>query len=260
MPARRRRQLRAWALGLIPVVVLLAVAGVRLVQARTSDRDAEPGPVLLVAGYGGPTSALEGLGDRLRAGGRRTVLVPVVGDNTGDLYAQARSLDAAARRELAGGAPSVDVVGYSAGGVVARIWAARFGGADVARRIVTLGSPHHGTDVAQLAAGALGGGCPVACRQLAPGGDVLRDLPETPSGPRWTSVWSATDEIVSPPSSSRLRGAVDVELQAVCPGVRVGHGSLPTDPLPATIAVRALTGAGLTAAPPPSDCATLRGS
>jgi triacylglycerol lipase len=152
----------------------------------------------------------------------------------------------------------VDVVGYSAGGVVTRVWVARFGGADVARRIVTLGSPHHGTDVAQLAAGAFGSACPLACRQLAPSGEVLRDLPDAPAGPRWTSVWSTTDEVVSPPASARLAGAVDVPLQSVCPGVRVPHGALPTDPVALAVVLRALSGTGLASAPPAAECGALR--
>ncbi|MBW3609709.1 MAG: hypothetical protein KY463_15490, partial [Actinobacteria bacterium] len=71
------------------------------------------------------------------------VVVRLPGDATGDLRASAELLCAAADAALASGAPSVDVIGYSAGGVVARLWV----GArpqDV-RRVVTLGSPHHGT-------------------------------------------------------------------------------------------------------------------
>ena len=75
---------------------------------------------------------------------------PVVA--TGDLDAQAEVLGAAARTALARAhATSVDVIGYSAGGVVARLWVRDHGGKSLARRVITLGSPHHGTDVASLA-------------------------------------------------------------------------------------------------------------
>ena len=238
--------------------VVLAVVLVRDRQTSPVVDPKRPGTVLLVAGYGGSTRSLDRLAERLRASGRTVQIVPPVGDNTGDLREQAKVLDRSARREIDAGAASVDVVGYSAGGVVVRIWAAELGGADLTRRVVTLGSPHHGTDVAALAAGLLAGSCPTACRQLAPGSDVLSSLPEAPSGPQWTSIWTTDDDLVTPPTSASLRGAVDVELQQVCADARVEHGGLPTDPLTIGLVERALTGAGLSARPPARECAALR--
>ena len=263
MTTRRRRRIRAWALGLLPLLALalLAVAlrerGSSAGAQASSDR---PGPVLLVAGYGGSTGALERLAQQLRGSGRTVVVVPPVGDNTGDLRAQAQALDRAVRAQLAAGAPSVDLVGYSAGGVVVRLWAADLDGAAVARRVVTLGSPHHGTDVAGLAAGLLAGACPTACRQLAPGSEVLAGLPEAVPGPRWTSIWTADDQTVTPPVSARLEGAVDIELQQVCPDERVSHAGLPTDPLAVALVRLALDGPAPAAAPTPDRCAALRAS
>jgi triacylglycerol lipase len=251
---------------LLPLVVLVLVVTVVLIRNRLDDRDGRaqvrqdrPGPVLLVAGYGGSTSSLETLAGALRGTGRTVQIVPPDGDNTGDLRAQARLLQRSARAAIDSGVPSVDVIGYSAGGVVVRIWAAELGGAAVARRVVTLGSPHHGTDVAGLAAGLLAGACTTACRQLAPGGDVLAGLPEAPAGPAWTSIWTADDELVQPPSSASLRGAVNIELQQVCADSTVKHGALPRDSLAIGLVERALAGPVPAAAgPPASDCADLR--
>src|SRR3954447_25372848 len=262
---RRRLVVAAAAL------LLVLVAGVVAVRALIGSAEAaqpapsatarqEPGPVLLLPGYGGSTASLERLAVKLRsATGRDVRVVRAVGNGTGDLTAQARALETTVRGLLTAGAPSVDVVGYSAGGVVARIWADRFGGAAQARRIVTLGSPHHGTEVANLAAQLAPDQCPTACRQLAPDSDLLRGLPVGAiPGPRWVSVWTAQDDVVTPPSSGRLEGAVDVELQAVCRDDRVNHGGLPDDPLVAGIVVRAIAPTPLSAAPPPTQCATLR--
>jgi triacylglycerol esterase/lipase EstA (alpha/beta hydrolase family) len=250
------RRWRRWGIGLVPLlVVVVAVVVVRQRNGHDDVPQDRPGTVLLVAGYGGSTAALETLRQRLRDAGRTVEIVPPVGDNTGDLGAQAAQLDRAAERAVAAGAPSVDVVGYSAGGVVARIWVADHGGAARARRVVTLGSPHHGTQVAALGAGL--GGCPAACRALVPGSDVLRGLPEAPDGPRWTSIWTADDETVVPPSSARLSGGVTIELQQVCPGARVGHGDLPRDLLTANLVKLALDGEPLGSAPGPGDCARL---
>ncbi len=260
------RRLRVWALGLLPLLVLiLVVAGIaihnragRSTPAGTDVAQNRPGTVLLVAGYGGSTASLSELSRALTAAGRTVRIVPPVGDNTGPLRDQAEALDRTARAAIAAGAPSVDVVGYSAGGVVTRIWAAELGGADLARRVVTLGSPQHGTDVAGLAAGLLPGACPTACQQLAPSSAVLAGLPETPAGPGWTSVYTAYDDLVTPPNSAALRGAVNIELQSVCADDRVKHSALPKDPLAVGLVLLALDGPARSAPPSADSCSSLR--
>ena len=196
---------------------------------------------------------------RLAAEGRDATVVDVPGDGTGDLGAAADMLGEAADAALERtGAGSVDVVGYSAGGVVARLWAAD-GGAAVARRIVTLGSPHHGTTLADLAGELAAGRCPDACRQLATGSPLLAGLnagDETPEGPAWISIWTAQDQTVTPPESARLDGALELPVQSVCADAQVGHGELPRDPLVQAMVLEQL-GSGAPAALGPDDCARL---
>jgi triacylglycerol lipase len=242
----------------VVVVVLAVTRGDGATPGDTAVQD-EPGPVLLVPGYGGGTGGLEQLARLLRSTGRQATIVALPGDGTGDLDAQAEALGKAADADLAAGAPSVDVVGYSAGGIVARIWARNDGGAVSARRIVTLGSPHHGTDLAAAAGLLVPGECPLACRQLVPGSDVITDLnagDETPDGPVWVSIWTTQDQVVVPPSTARLVGAHDVAVQQICPGRAVGHGQLPTDAVVDGIVLRALAAAPFVT-PTHADCAAL---
>jgi triacylglycerol esterase/lipase EstA (alpha/beta hydrolase family) len=258
---------RATLIALVAAVALAAGVVVAVVVARGSGgtasaraRQDQPGPVLLVPGYGGLLSSLDDLTARLRAAGRDAEAVPMPGDGTGDLTEQARVLNTAVQARLAAGAPSVDLVGYSAGGVVVRLWAKRYDGAAHARRIVTLGSPHHGAGVASLAQAFVPGLCPVACQQLAPGSALLRQLnagDETPAGPQWLSVWTSQDETVTPPDSAVLAGAVDVRLQSVCADEVVQHSQLPRDPLVLGL-VAAAVGTRPITAPAPGQCAQLR--
>ena len=252
----------------VSVVALCAVLGVVLAAGLVVSRDGaaapvaqdRPGPVLLVPGYGGSTAALEVLAGRLREAGRTAVVVRLPGGGTGDLREAAQVVGEAAESAVAAGAPSVDVVGYSAGGVTARWWVAQEGGDAVVRRVVTLGTPHHGTQLAALGAGLGLPGCPVACRQLAPGSDLLRTLngsDETPDGPAWTSVWTDQDEVVTPPDSARLDGATTVVVQRVCPGTTLTHGDLPRSPLVTAVVLEALAPGPSPRAYGPADCARL---
>ncbi|NYG56258.1 esterase/lipase family protein [Nocardioides perillae] len=256
-PARRRTVLGAAALA--AVLVVAALTAVVLVQrADRVDPVAQDrlGPVLLVPGYGGATGGLERLAASLQVGGRRTQVVRPSAP-TGDLRAQAAELGEVVDRLLAAGAPSVDVVGYSAGGVVVRWWVEELGGASQARRVVTLASPHAGTDLAALGAGLGGDACPEACRQLAPDSDLLRRLPvdDVAEGPRWTAVWTEDDRTVVPPDSGRLAGpgVLSYSLQSVCPGLVLGHAEVPAHPVVAA-AVEAALGTPAPTPPDPAVC------
>jgi pimeloyl-ACP methyl ester carboxylesterase len=232
-PQRRRLALVVLGLVLVLVIAGAATAVLRTVHSTAGVPQDRPGPVLLVSGYGGGLDSLMPLAERLRSDGRDPVVVDPVGDGTGDLASQADHLGEVADRVLReSGAPSVDVIGYSAGGVVARLWV-RDGGAPVVRRVLTIGSPQHGTTQAALGA-ELAGGCPAACEQLIPGSDVLRRLnagDETPAGPDWVTIRSTADRVVTPVDSAALDGALNLVVQDFCPASTTTHGALPSDPV-----------------------------
>jgi triacylglycerol lipase len=239
------------------VLVLAIAGGVILFLNRAGDQEpadqATPGTVLLVPGYGGNTRSLERLAERIRATGRTATVVTPPGDGTGDLREQAENLKAAAEKAVNDGAPSVDVVGYSAGGVVTWIYLAQYDGIPLTRRVITLGSPLHGAKLAAAGAAFGGGACPDACRQLAPGSDLLDDLDEDPAPVPWLSVWTENDETVQPPDSARLDGATNVSMQSICPGATISHAQLPVDPQVTALVLNAITPTPITR---PETCAT----
>ncbi len=243
-PARRR-----FVLVLLVMAAAMSV-GVALLVVVNRDAPVDPvaqdrqGPVLLVPGYGGSETAVDILAAALRRAGRDATVVSLAGDGRGDLRVQAQVLDSAADTAMERtGSTSVDVIGYSAGGVIARLWVRDGGGGSVARRVVTLGSPHHGTDLAGLATDLTPDTCPVACMQLATDSDLLRTLnakDETPEGPLWVSIWTSDDEVVRPPASAELAGALNFSVQSICSGLVVQHGDLPSDPAVIAMTLREL--------------------
>jgi triacylglycerol esterase/lipase EstA (alpha/beta hydrolase family) len=241
------------------VVTVLAVLFVSHGSAPTADQS-RPGPVIMVPGYGGQLSSLDDIAARLRRSGRTVQEVPLPNGGTGDLHGQADALDVVVQRDLRRGAPSVDLVGYSAGGVVVRLWAKQGDHAGQVRRIVTIGAPAHGTEVAGAAGLLLGGACGGACAQLQPDStllDTLNEGDETPTGPIWVSLWSTADQTVVPPDSARLEGADDITVQSVCAGDAVSHSQEPRDPAVIGLVLTAL-GTGPAPHPTTADCSALR--
>lgn len=226
MPAASSSPRRSLLL-LLGVVLLVAavVAAVRIASDDDGNR-----PVLLVYGYMGSTDELEPLADALRSAGRDVTLVDLPEDNTVDLRESARVLGETAEQVMEEtGADRVDVAAHSAGGVVTRLWVSTTGG-EAAHRVVTLGSPHYGSDGA-----AVFPECLEACQQLTPGSDFLEELSrqdETPGEASWVSIWSENDGAVDPPKSSELDGALNLRLQDICADADTNHVGLLPDSLP----------------------------
>jgi pimeloyl-ACP methyl ester carboxylesterase len=94
----------------------------------------------------------------------------------------------------------IDIVAHSLGGVVARYYIARLGGADKVGKLVTIGSPHRGTITSRFA--------PlipsveeqrIESRFLQELGPLIAH-----KGIRYTSVWSRADAVVEPPESASI--------------------------------------------------------
>jgi triacylglycerol lipase len=97
-------------------------------------------------------------------------------------------------------AQSIDLVGFSMGGLVARYYLQRLGGAERVRRFITIASPHNGTWMAFLRRNR-------GARQMRPGSDFLKDLNRDTAmldRIRVTSIWTPFDLMIAPCTSSVL--------------------------------------------------------
>lgn len=207
---------------------LLALAVLAVLAGGCSEADpapepaAEP-PVFLLPGFGGSTSDLTLIAAALEDDGRDVRLVELDPDWP-DFAAQAALLD-----QAVGDAEEADVVGFSAGGLVARLWASSD---DAARRVVTVATPNHGT-----APAVLGPDCTGGCAELLAGSDLVTELnaDESPEGVAWATIWSSTDGVVQPAESARLEGALDVLVQEICPDLAPNHLQMLAAPVPAMV-------------------------
>jgi triacylglycerol lipase len=236
LTAQRRRLVIGTVIAGVLVASALAWA---VVGGRR--RGAQEIPVFLVHGYGATASSMDRLEGALERQGRRAVSVQLPRLGTEALEVSARAVADVVSDT---GAHRVDLVGFSAGGVVIRTYLRGRGGAAVARRVVLLGSPNHGAEVAAFAASADPTTCVDACAQLSPGSsflDGLNDGDETPDGPEYTSIWTAMDPTVTPADSAVLEGARNIRVQDVCPDSLLGHAELITDPLAIGLVLNALT-------------------
>jgi triacylglycerol lipase len=122
-------------------------------------------------------------------------------------FVQQISTGAAAERPLT-------LVGHSLGGLVVRYFVRRYP-APTVRRIVTLGTPHGGTELARIIA-PLG-------RRLAPQSALLSALNAADRVPQQfdvIAIHSSFDALILPPSNARYAGAFNVQVN------NVGHNAL----------------------------------
>ena len=108
------------------------------------------------------------------------------------------------------GATQVDIVAHSLGSLPTR-WFIKFdGGNQIVRNWISLAGPNHGTSLGYLCALWDQG-----CKDMTPGSWVISHLnqeTETPGPTKYTTIWSAGDEQIFPPTSTLLSGATNIEV------------------------------------------------
>jgi triacylglycerol lipase len=166
-----------------------------------------PLPLLLIHGYQCNRGFWFWLRSKLEAAGWTVAthsLEPVFADI--DAYAAgiARRIDEVL---AATGAPQVILVGHSMGGLACRAYLRRHGTEKVAR-LITLGSPHHGTLLAPMGLGP-------NARQMRTDSPWLKAL-VAPLPPAAVSIYSCHDNYVFPQQAgSTLEGAANVAIGGV---------------------------------------------
>lgn len=217
---------------------------------RTVGTTASANPVIVVGGLIGISIAYEPIAARLRADGYRVWIYQLPGLGVGDIRDSARALSSYVEQvRAATGATRVDLVTHSEGGLVSRWYVKFLGGADKIGHYISLGTPQHGTYVANIMNFVGLGSCAgvIACQQMTIGSDFLAGLndgDETPGAVRWTTVRTWQDELVRPVDNAMLAdGATNVLVQAWCPLRVVGHVGLVLDGTAYSVVQQALADA-----------------
>ncbi len=225
-PPRPQRLLEAFLGEIVAGLQILSLWPLGLFARRVPVPAApHPHPILLIHGLGLNRSCWFWLMRRLR--GAR--LGPLYSINYNSL---ARVAHSAARIELfieeicrESGCERVTVIAHSLGGLVARHYIEQRGGDARVEKLITLGTPHHGTRLAR--------------RATVP---VIHDLTvkarvPSPDPSNYLSIWSTCDNLISPADSSRLAPPADNLVFD-----NLGHMALLTSPRVAQAIVSTLGG------------------
>jgi triacylglycerol lipase len=195
-------------------------------EKRMADKPAGL-PVLLIHGYGCNSGYWHSMSRRLLSEGVTHYAVdlePVFADI--DDYAPIIELSLA---QLCGetGHDKAIIVGHSMGGLVARAYLRKYGRSRVAK-VITLGTPHRGTGLANFGTGLnarqmqwrLSAGQGTASQWL----EELEASEDAALRALFVSIYSHHDNIVSPQTSSHLAGAENIEVAGI------GHVALAMHP------------------------------
>ena len=181
-------------------------------------------PILLVHGIIDNHSIFALLQRALRRRGFGTVSSYDYGLLTQDIPTAAGLLGEAIEKLAANsGYERVHVVGHSLGGLIARYYVQRMGGDSRVHTLVTLGTPHAGTELARPFRMV------PLLDQLTPGSPVLRELaaPAPECRTRFVVFASDLDHMVRPSQNARLEHP-DLSVRNVTVS-GVGHLSMPNN-------------------------------
>lgn len=198
-------------------------------------------PVLLIHGYGCNSGYWRPMSRILREAGvthRALDMEPVFGSI--DEYAAHIHEEIEALCQATGSA-QVIIVAHSMGGLATRAYLRDFGPARLAR-VITLGTPHHGTALAQFGVGINTQEMVwMASEQEGSSSAWLRRLAGSESADTYrlfVSIYTHHDNIVSPQTSSHLPGARNIAVHGI------GHVALVPAPQVQELVVREVLEAG----------------
>ena len=164
-------------------------------------------PLLLVHGYSCSRGVWWLLRRRLVAAGHivATVSLAPPYTNIGKLVPElGQRIEAVCK---ATGADRVILVAHSMGGLVCRSYLARHG-SDRVERLITISSPHSGSELARIGIGK-------NAREMEPGSRWLKDLGQSGLPVPAVAIRTPHDNFVMPQDNQRLPGASDVELAGI---------------------------------------------
>lgn len=184
-------------------------------------------PVLLIHGYGCNSGYWRSMSRRLRAEGishHAVSLEPVFGAIDSFVPAVHAAVESLCRES---GSQRIVLLAHSMGGLVARAYLCEHGEARIAR-VITLGTPHHGTGLANFGVGDNSAQMRwVAGKQEGTPSAWLQQLAAREDPRRYAlfiSIYSHHDNIIAPQTSAHLPGARNIALHGV------GHVALGLNP------------------------------
>ena len=196
--------------------------------SRRTGQDSNDLPVLLIHGWGCNSGYWHPLSKKLTQANishHAIDLEPVFAAIESYVPMVQRAVAALCRET---GHDKIIIVAHSMGGLVTRAYLQVHGGARVAR-VITLGTPHRGTGLANFGIG-------LNCRQMTWTGSAIHGRPsewlirleeseDQAMRPLFASLNSHHDNIVAPQTSACLAGANNVEFRGI------GHVALALNPL-----------------------------
>lgn len=198
-------------LALVAVVVLVPLG---CLMRRRLDGSGNRGPLVLVPGWCLNRGSLCWLRWRLRRAGWSPVVCLAEYNGSADFEAAAVRLGAGIEALARSGERPLTIVAHGLGGLVAREYARRAESGPV-RRLVTLGTPHSGTQLARYV--------PLLRDKLTPTASPMRRLRSEDRVPERydvVAIHSMFDAVVLPPSAATYPHAFNIQINGV------GHHAL----------------------------------